>query len=58
MTNEEALERVKKLLQLAKSDNVHEAAAALALAQKVIDRHKIDAAALKGMTPRRFRVPW
>lgn len=44
MTDNEALDRVRKLLSLAKSDNVHEAAAALALAQKIIARHKIDRA--------------
>lgn len=46
MTHTEALDRVAKLLRLAKSDNPHEAASAAALAQKIIDRHNLDVAAL------------
>lgn len=42
MTHEEAMDRVIKLLKLAKSDNPHEAALAAAKAQDLIDRHKLD----------------
>jgi len=48
MTHEEALERVQKLLRLAKSDNANEAAVAAAMAQRLIDLHKFDTAALTG----------
>lgn len=48
MTHLEALDRVKKLLALAKSDNPNEAASAAAMAQKIIDRHKLDVASLEG----------
>lgn len=47
MTHDEALERVQKLLRLAKSDNANEAATAAAMAQRLIDLHKLDVAALK-----------
>lgn len=47
MTHQEALDRVQKLLRLAKSDNPHEAANAAAMAQKIIDRHKLDVASLE-----------
>lgn len=40
------LDRVRKLLALAMSDNVHEAAAAAAQAQNLITRHRIDRASL------------
>jgi hypothetical protein len=42
MTHEEAMDRVIKLLKLAKSDNPHEAALAAAKAQDIIDRYKLD----------------
>ncbi|TPV93706.1 MAG: DUF2786 domain-containing protein [Myxococcales bacterium FL481] len=41
--DDKLLERVRKLLRLATSDNVHEAANAAARAQELIDRHRIDA---------------
>lgn len=47
MTHLEALDRVQKLLRLAKSDNPHEAATAAAMAQKIIDRHKLDVASFE-----------
>ena len=43
-TRDEALAQVRKLLALAQSDNEHEAAAAMARAQTIMDRHKIEAA--------------
>lgn len=50
MTHQEAIERVQKLLRLAKSDNVNEAATAMAMAQRVIDQHKLDVATLMNET--------
>lgn len=41
--DDKILERVRKLLRLATSDNVHEAANAAASAQALIDRYRIDA---------------
>lgn len=41
MTHEEAIEKAVKLLRLAQSDNPHEAALAAAMAQKIIERHKL-----------------
>lgn len=46
MTHDEALEKVRKLLRLAKSDNPNEAATAAAHAQAIMDRHGIEQAAL------------
>lgn len=42
-THTQALERARKLLALATSPNVHEAAAAAALAQALITRHRLEA---------------
>lgn len=42
-THQRALERARKLLALATSPNVHEAAAACALAQALITRHRLEA---------------
>ena len=36
------LARVQKLLALASSQNVHEAASAAAMAQALIERHRLD----------------
>lgn len=41
MTHDEAIDKVAKLLRLAKSDNPHEAALAASRAQEIMDRHKI-----------------
>jgi hypothetical protein len=41
------IDRVAKLLKLSKSDNVHEAAAAAAMAQSLIDRNKLDIAVVE-----------
>lgn len=43
MTRDQAFERIKKLLALADSDNEHESAQALARAQALMERHKIEA---------------
>lgn len=45
--NANVIEKVKKLLRLAKSDNANEAALAAAKAQELIDRHKLHAALLE-----------
>lgn len=45
-TNAETLEKIKKLLRLAQSDNEHEAALAAAKAQELMDRHQIEQAML------------
>lgn len=45
-TNAEVLEKIKKLLRLAQSDNPNEAALAAAKAQELMDRHQIQAAML------------
>jgi hypothetical protein len=45
-TTEEIAERVRKLLRLAQSDNVHEAAAAAAAAQELAERHRLTPEAL------------
>lgn len=42
MSNAALLDRVRKLLSLAKSDNVHEAAAAASKAQALITRYQLD----------------
>ena len=47
MTQDNILDKIRKLLALAKSANVHEAAAAAARAQSIIDKHKIDLALLQ-----------
>lgn len=46
MTRDAALERARKLLRLAKSDNANEAALAAARAQEILDRYKLSADAL------------
>lgn len=46
MTQDRMLQRVKNLLALTKSGDVHEAANAAARAQAIIDKYKIDAALL------------
>lgn len=46
MTHDEALKRVRKLLALAQSDNEYEAALALGRANALMERHRIEAAAL------------
>jgi hypothetical protein len=46
MTEPNILERVRRLLALAESSNVHEAAAAAAKAQELITKHRIDLADL------------
>jgi len=43
MRHEQALDRVRKLLALATSPNVHEAASAAAQAQALITRHRLEA---------------
>ncbi len=43
MTHEEALQKVAKLLRLAKSDNVNEAAVAASMAQAIMERFKLQA---------------
>jgi hypothetical protein len=45
-TNTEVLEKIKKLLRLAASDNPNEAALAAAKAQELMDRHKLNQAML------------
>lgn len=47
MTQDIILDKIRKLLALAKSADVHEAAAAAARAQSIIDKHKIDLALLQ-----------
>jgi hypothetical protein len=42
MTHNEAIEKVRKLLRLAKSNNEHEAALAASRAQDIVDRFKIE----------------
>jgi hypothetical protein len=42
MTTEKIIDRVKKLLRLADSSNIHEAAVAAGQAQKLMERHRID----------------
>jgi hypothetical protein len=44
MADPKTIERVQKLLRLAESSNVHEAATAAARAQELMTRHRIDAA--------------
>jgi hypothetical protein len=44
---EKVLERVKRLLALAKSDNPNEAANAMAVAQKLIDEHRLSVAEIE-----------
>lgn len=44
MTDPKIIERVQKLLRLAESSNVHEAATAAARAQELMERHRIDVA--------------
>lgn len=46
MTHAEALQKVAKLLRLSKSSNPNEAALAASRAQEIIDRFKIEAAAI------------
>jgi len=46
MSQEQIIDRVRKLLALAQSDNVHEAANAAAQAQKLMSKHAIEEAAL------------
>lgn len=46
MDREKLLDRVRRLLRLAESDNVHEAASAAARAQALMSRYRIEAAAL------------
>lgn len=47
MTTPNIIERVRRLLALAESSNVHEAAAAAAKAQELMSRHQLDMAALE-----------
>jgi hypothetical protein len=46
MTRDEAIEKAKKLLRLAESDNVHEAALAAQRAQEILDRYELTATVL------------
>lgn len=46
MNHTDAIDKVVRLLRLAKSDNPHEAALAAAKAQEIIDRHKLSASDL------------
>jgi hypothetical protein len=46
MDREKLLDRIKRLLRLAESPNVHEATVAAARAQELMARHRIEAAAL------------
>ncbi len=48
MDREKVLDRVRRLLRLAESPNVHEAALAAARAQELMVRHRIEAATLDG----------
>lgn len=41
MTDERILDRIKKMLNLAKSANQHEAATAMAMAQKLMEKHSL-----------------
>jgi hypothetical protein len=50
MTREEAIQKALKLMALAGSDNVHEAAAAAARAQEILRRYEIDATILSTAT--------
>jgi len=47
MDREKWLDRIRRLLRLAESSNVHEAATAAATAQALMARHRIDAAVLE-----------
>jgi hypothetical protein len=47
VTDAKVIDRVLKLLRLAESSNVHEAAVAAARAQALMERHRIDAAVLE-----------
>lgn len=51
MTQDEALNKVRKLLALAKSDNPHEAANAAAAAQAIMDKFALDSALLELSNP-------
>jgi hypothetical protein len=51
MTRAEALKKVKKLLRLGKSNNVHEAAAAMRQAQALMQQHAIDERDVKEHDP-------
>ncbi len=51
MTRNQAIEKVKKLLRLGKSSNVHEAAAAMRQAQALMRQHTLDEAELGEQTP-------
>lgn len=46
MNHDEAISKVRKLLALSESDNIHESALALGRAQAIMERHRIDAAML------------
>lgn len=46
MTNQEALDKVAKLLRLSKSNVPAEAALAMAKAQEIIDKHKLDVSSI------------
>jgi hypothetical protein len=50
MTRDEAIEKAKKLLRLATSDNVHEAALAAQRAQEILDRFELTSAMLDAET--------
>lgn len=52
MTHEQALDKVARLLRLAKSDNPHEAALAASKAQDIIDRYKLGEVALDYEKPK------
>ena len=47
MDRDKLLDRIKRLLRLAESSNVHEAASAAARAQELMSRHRIEAASLE-----------
>jgi len=50
MTQDRLLQRIKNLLALAESSDIHEAANAAASAQAIIDKYKVDRALLEGNT--------
>jgi hypothetical protein len=45
-TREEVIQKIQKLLRLAQSDNIHEAALAAAHAQRLMEEHRIEQASL------------
>ena len=53
----DVVEKIRKLLELSKSDNEHEAASAAAMAQELMVKHAIEEEEIRGRDPKSTSEP-